>query len=299
MPKSSGQPETDQLDQLLVKWADQLPEPPATKIEATLAQLRQVQIPAKKRGWLRLPVLGTMAAAVVVILVGGLAFLTLQAKSQPQTEVGGNTMPTITAGVTIPSVPPVAPPIAAEKLVEAPTATAAPTASATPDPTNTSRAVPAFVTMPAVSDVTQPAIIQPPLGSPTSEAPPDKVNRPIPRKPTDGSAPLPPPTIAAAPSATPLPPTAKPNVVVGPVTVSGQIVTVNASGLNLSTISERIVINSATRIIINGIVSNAAGLTPGQFAVVQAVPNDQGQLVAQSVTVSTKPPPGPPKPPTE
>ena len=293
MSNPINRPEADELDQLLEQWIEQLPGPPA-HIARTLGQLRASQ---NKPARVRLAVLAAMAAAIVVVLTGGLTLLFAsfsKNSSLVSTPLSVSNLPVATARAELPNVA---------------YATSSPTPAATPAISVPSPLLPSAATTAATFRPSLSARDGPPSEEPTAE--PTATTQPV--VPSTAEATVP-PTIDDAPR-NPVPPirtaTSGPAkavttatftpvpVVIGTATpvppegavVTGAITTLDGSGLTLNTNPERIILTSATKIVANQKAVPFSALVVGQYVTVQANRNSQGQLVAQLVTIVLKSPP--------
>jgi hypothetical protein len=320
MANSDKKPELDEIDRLLEKWGQQLPEPPAQTVKNTLDSLRATAKPATRFNWLRLGVLGGMAAACVLVVAGLLVLINLAGKPAP-TPVQVAAAPTVTptaVSTTVPSgdtktVTAMSPVVAQAEA----TATPAPTDTILPlpptptaiAPTETATAEVAAPQPPANVSAPQTTLLPPTVQISPVQVPPRsteiiKPNPPIPAKsPTSGLPVAPqPPAVPATPTAVPaqpIPPTPLPETV---TTLSGQVAAVDGGGFTLSNSQQRINFGPNTRLLSNGVAVALSNLKTGQVVTVQARRNAQGELTAETITLTSKvigPPGNPPKPPSE
>lgn len=298
MPKKSGQSQADDIEQLLEKWAEQLPAAPVSKIEDTLAKLRPRQSQSTRRPnrW-RLVWLGGIAAAIIVIVMGGIVLLTSGDKTLPQPEVGLGLIPTVTptpsivsqATVSVASTPVGVPLKPATMAQDNPS----PTATTTPAPvTATTTAQSATVDSTEAAGITPAAtIIVTISGTSVALVPPTATSqaaitaKPAPAKPPteEIATPLP----VTRPPATPLPEIIEPNLPSSRVTISGSIVTLTGNSLTLNTKPEPIFYGQTTKIFVNGVAATTAALKVGQAVSIQVVRTPRGQLSAFSINITT------------
>ncbi|MBN9386699.1 MAG: hypothetical protein J0I20_01500 [Chloroflexi bacterium] len=309
MNKASPNLPEDFEDKLLADWVEGLSDPPPGLVNATLEKLRNATTvnPVSRRAprWNRL-VLGGMAAVVALVVVG-LVLLTLLNggnMQSPENSTAVSQVLTVTPGESPTPVP-------------VQTATAAPNPTATPFPSDTS--APATFTPAAVlqnspqSQVDAPTYAANPTPSATlpakttvqaTSSPVMATDEPVlptvaPAQPTFTLRPKP---TQPAPTQTPVPPTPTPSGPATPIvgvytipasaspaanrTFSGQVKTLTATSLTLSNLTNVFILDSATKVRVNGQASTVSALKVGDNVVIQAAFNDQGDLIAQTISTS-------------
>lgn len=313
MSKLENKLEPDELDRLLENWSEELPEPPALLVDKTLSQLRHSKRPSPPQNWPRLVLLGGMAAASVLIIAGLLVVLSIAGKPETQ-PVPVAALPTSTATL-VPATATFPAEIAtATPLPPSPTAVPTTTTSASiavnsqADATST---VEVTATVTATAESTSGGVANgeaqnpsSPSSTPAITLPPDvnRVNPVLPVKPTSGGAPIAPtsrPTLAPTSTSTPVPP--QPAQSANSTRLSGQITALDATGFSLTSSPERILFLPTTKFFSGNTPVNRSTLQIGQTVTVQTSRNQQGQLVAEVISIVPKPsvPPGPPRPPIE
>jgi hypothetical protein len=310
----------DLEDKLLAGWVKGLPDPPPALVNATLDKLRNattvspVVRPALR--WKRLVLAGMVA---VVGLVGAsLVIFTLLNGFNLQKSANPTTVSqvlTVTPGESPPAVPPPTAVQTAAQAVSATTAAPRPTFTPAPVSQNSPQGQADTVT-PAASQTlaaTSPAEATTQAGSrPVAPTPqpdlptvppaiPTFTLKPEPTRPLPTATATPPAPTAASPApATPIvgvytiPASASP---AANRTFSGQISTLTATSLTLSNLTNVFILNSATKVRVNGQASPVSALKVGDNVVIQAAFNAQSELIAQDISTSVTRLPKPITPP--
>ena len=294
MPKKSRQSQADDIEQLLEKWAEQLPAAPASKIEDTLAKLRPNQSRTTRHAnRLRLAWLSGMAAAIIVIVVGGVVLLTTGDKTLPQPQAGPGIIPTVTP--TPPSANPATlsnisvgasfEPATVAQANSSPAAalTATPVAQANPAQLATVTSTESAPITPAATFIVTISGTSVALVPPTATSPATIVSKPSPAKPSEET---PTPQPVTRPPITPLPEIIEPNLPSGRVNISGTIVTLTATNLTLNNSPVPILYTQTTKVFINGVAATPAALKVGLAVTIQVIHNPRGQLVAFLINIT-------------
>lgn len=309
---SKSEETQDQLERMLDKWGQQLPEAPAQLVTSTLNEI-QVSKSYKRRNWFAVPILGGMVAASLVVVAGLVILAGADKTAIPvATQVAAVVVATPTTGNAE-----VANPVSTSEVTTAATPTAPPTPTqvvttnaSTPDKTPPTIAldgptpavlgadetpvqptvilVPAqtapATAIPAVAPTATPAAKPPTVApvSPTDPATPPTA-KPTNRVPIASTAP--PDEERPLPSATSAPQPVAPG---GPVVLSGAILSFDGGKIRLSSSTELIAYNSATKVIYNGAPTPFSTLILGTNVTIQATRDKQGGLVADTITVAPK-----------
>ena len=299
LPKNS---KTDDIESLLEKWGEQLPDPPPSLIDSSLDKLQRGQNLKPQTRPTRLVLLGGMVAIIGLIVAGVILLLIRNGNSNSQnTKIAS--IPTVTS--TVDNVIPTATLLPTNPST-APEIAHTPTIGLTPDTTTLAAPFPASqITTASTQNATASTATPGATETDVSALPIVTIEQSTGTVPND----LPNPRVSGKPTLAP-PPTASHQIVPAPIksppvitpatstvtassdnnqTFTGAIKYVDLNSITLNT-EQKIIITPITKILVKGQALPGTKLVIGQYVVVQAHQDVQGQIVADTINILPRAP---------